>query len=245
MNCGDCFARASESERELNLRPFGAGLLRRREVSASMVVFVLLLLSTVTFDGFAATPAWASLESAAYATLTNLAGEPLTVIGTLGLLAFPLLFVIVYRLFAAGMALAAGEPGRTEAVGRAFVLSLIPIAIAYHLAHYLTYFLIEGQQMIWLISDPFGFNWNLFGTAGFRPDIALVGARFAWYTAVVAIVLGHIIAVYVAHVIALREFPDGRAALKSQLSMLLLMVGYTVAGLWIIAQPIVETRGGG
>jgi hypothetical protein len=69
-----------------------------------------------------------------------------------------------------------------------------------------------------------------------------VGARAVWYTAVGAIVLGHVLAVYVAHVVALREFPTRRAALRSQLPMLVLMLGYTVASLWIIAQPIVETR---
>jgi hypothetical protein len=105
--------------------------------------------------------------------------------------------------------------------------------------------LIQGQLAIYLVSDPFGFGWNLFGTAGFLPDIGLVDARFAWYTAVPAIVIGHIVAVYVAHVIALRELPDYRAVVRSQLVMLVLMVGYTTASLWIIAQPIVESRGTG
>lgn len=95
--------------------------------------------------------------------------------------------------------------------------------------------------MIRLASDPFGVGWNLFGTARYRPDIGLVGARFAWYTAVTAIVLKHILAVYVAHVVALREYATRRAALRSQIPMLVLMVGYTMVSLWIIAQPIVET----
>ena len=69
-----------------------------------------------------------------------------------------------------------------------------------------------------------------------------MGARAVWYTAVVAIVVGHVLAVYVAHVVALREFRGRRAALRSQLPMLVLMVGYTVVSLWIIAQPIVESR---
>jgi hypothetical protein len=69
----------------------------------------------------------------------------------------------------------------------------------------------------------------------------VVGARFAWYSAVLAIVVGHIVAVYIAHVVALREFSSRRAAIRSQLPMLVLMVGYTIVSLWIIAQPIVET----
>jgi hypothetical protein len=241
VDCAECFDCAAPAEREWNLRPYGAGLLRTGDVSPSMVVLVLLLLSTVTFDGFTATPVWARLESALYAALTPLGTARLAVTGTLGLLSFPLAFVLVYRGFAVWMAKAGGDALPVGTVARLFVLSLIPIAIAYHLAHYLTYLLIQGQLVIRLASDPFGFGWNLFGTARYRPDIGLVGARFAWYTAVTAIVLGHIVAVYVAHVIALREYPTRRAALRSQHPMLVLMVGYTMVSLWIIAQPIVET----
>jgi hypothetical protein len=241
VDCGECFDRAAPAEREWNLRPYGAGLLRTGDVSPSMLVLVLLLLSTVTFDGFTATPAWARLESALYAVLAPLGPARLAVIGTLGLVSFPLAFVLVYCLFATWMARAAGDELPLGRVARLFVLSLIPIAIAYHLAHYLTYLLIQGQLVIRLASDPFGYGWNLFGTARYRPDIGLVGARFAWYTAVTAIVLGHVLAVYVAHVVALREYATRRAALRSQVPMLILMVGYTMVSLWIIAQPIVET----
>lgn len=244
VDCGECFERAAPGDREWNLRPFGAGLTRTADVSASTVVFTLLLLSTVAFDGFTATPAWARLESALYAALAPLGDGRLTVVWTAGLLGFPLGFVLVYALFAAWMARAGGGELGPGTVARVFVLSLVPIAIAYHLAHYFTYLLIQGQLVIRLASDPFGFGWNLFGTAGYRPDIGIVGARFAWYTAVSAIVAGHIVAVWVAHVIALREFRTRRAAVRSQYPMLVLMVGYTMVSLWIVAQPIVETRPG-
>jgi hypothetical protein len=242
VDCPECAERAAAARREWNLRPYGTGLLHSGDISPSMIAFVVLLLSTVTFDGLTATPAWANVERALYTTLTALGDARLTVIGTLGLVTVPVLFLAVYLLFARWMAWAAGDTLSTATVARLFVLSLVPIAIAYHLAHYFTFLLIQGQLLIRLTSDPFGFGWNLFGTARYRPDIGIVGARFAWYTAVVAIVLGHVIAVYVAHAVALREFPDRRAALKSQVPMLVLMVGYTMVSLWIIAQPIVESR---
>jgi len=242
VDCEECFDRAAPARREWNARPFAAGLLNTGDISPSMVVFVLLLLSTVTFDGFTATPAWSGLERTLYAALAPLGEARLTVIGTLGLLTFPLVFVLVYLGFARGMAWMADEQLTTGTVARLFVLSLVPIAIAYHLAHYFTYLLVQGQLLIRLVSDPLGLGWDLFGTARYRPDIGIVGARSAWYTAVIAIVLGHVIAVYVAHVVALREFRDRRAALRSQVPMLVLMVGYTVVSLWIIAQPIVEAR---
>jgi hypothetical protein len=168
----------------------------------------------------------------------------ITVTETVGLLGLAAMFVMVYRIFAGGIAIAAkrNSPWRMASV---FVLSLVPISLAYHLAHYFTYLLIQGQLAIPLASDPFGYGWNLLGTSAFRIDVGLVNARVAWYTAVVAIVAGHIVAVYVAHVIALQEFREHRVVVRSQLVMLVLMVGYTTASLWIIAQPIVEFGGAG
>jgi len=162
-------------------------------------------------------------------------------VGTAGLVAFPVLFVGVYLGFAALMAAASGYQLPVSDMARAFVFSLVPIALAYHLAHFLSFLAIQGQLLIPLASDPFGFGWDLFGTAAYKVNIAVVNARFAWFTAVAAIVVGHIIAVYLAHVIALRTLRDHRPALRSQYPMLALMVGYTMISLWILAQPIVET----
>jgi hypothetical protein len=91
------------------------------------------------------------------------------------------------------------------------------------------------------MSDPFGLGWNLFGSALYMVDISVINARFVWYTSVIAIVAGHIIAVWLAHVTALRVFQSKKAALRSQVPMLFLMVGYTMLSLWILAQPVVET----
>ncbi|HET7854709.1 MAG TPA: hypothetical protein VFM04_09665, partial [Candidatus Methylomirabilis sp.] len=132
----------------------------------------------------------------------------------------------------------------TTDLARLFVLTLVPIAIAYHLAHYLAYLLVAGQYIIPLASDPFGFGWDLLGTSLYRIDIGVVDARFVWYTAVIAIVVGHIIAVCLAHLMALYVFKDARLATKSQYPMLGLMVCYTMISLWILAQPVVESATG-
>ena len=186
-----------------------------------------------------ATPFWQRVESALYVALPALGDARLATIDTLGLLAFCAAFVAVYRLVATWTARASTRM-TPDAASRAFVLTLVPIAIAYLVAHYLSYFLIQGQLLIRLASDPFGLGWNIFGTAGFRPDIGIVGARFVWYTSLFAIVIGHVAAVSLAHIIALRRLGDPRLAIRSQIPMLVLMVAYTMLSLWIIAQPIVE-----
>ena len=119
-----------------------------------------------------------------------------------------------------------------------FVLSLVPIAIGYHAAHYFSFLFIQGQRIIPLLSDPFGIGWHLWGTAAYKVDIGVVGARTTWYASIAAIVIGHICAVYLAHVTALRALDNRFAAVRSQYPMLVLMVGYTMVSLWIIAQPI-------
>jgi len=127
-------------------------------------------------------------------------------------------------------------------LARDFALTLVPIAIGYHVAHYLVYLLIQGQYIIPLASDPFGYGWDLLGTAGYRIDIALAGARFTWYLALAAIVMGHVTAVYLAHLNASGMFAAPGTVLRSQAPLTVLMVVYTFIGLSITAEPIVENR---
>ena len=98
---------------------------------------------------------------------------------------------------------------------------------------------IQGQLIVPLVSDPFGFGWDLLGRADYRLNIGVINARFVWYMSVAAIVIGHTVAVYVAHVISIRRVPSYASALRGQYPMLLLMVLYTATSMWIIAQPIV------
>jgi hypothetical protein len=247
IGCAACFETAPPAERAVALRLPGAGLLVQRPVLMSTVAMVLTLLATVTFDGLLATPAWAGI----YEYFTDLS-QPrwwrapwmavalnFHVVATAVFLLLPLGFAAVFLACCRLTAAVAGEASTARVAG-CFALTLLPIAIAYHLAHYMTYFLLSGQYIIPAASDPFGFGWDLFGTAFYKPDIEMVGARFAWYTAVIAIVTGHVIAVYLAHRTALRLFGDGSRTLVSQIPMVALMVAYTMLSLWIIAQPTVR-----
>jgi len=230
------------------LRPYASGLITERPSRLSMMVFVLLMLSTVGFDGFKETPLhaglleWIASQPSFHPillTLHDVGFDLIAALDTVMLALSPLLFLLVYLGFAwLGKEVPESELPVLEIAGY-FVYSLVPIAIAYHLAHYLSYLLIAGQLIIPLASDPFGIGWNIFGTADYAIDIGIVGAKFVWYTAVIAIVVGHVFAVGVAHFVALRVFESPGAALKSQYPFLILMVGYTALSLWILSQPIV------
>ncbi len=228
MNCYECFARARPEDRELDVRPPAVGLARAEPPPAGGMSFVLLMLAGVAYDGLLATPVW--LEIVRLTPLTQ----------TLGLFAMPLAFLAIYLIFVKLSQLCGGGGARLGLLAGAYVYSLVPIAIAYQVAHYYTYLLIQGQGMISHLSDPFGWGWNLFGTAGYEIEPGIVDAAFVWYSQVALIVAGHVVAVYLAHLTSVRFYATPGKALRSQLPMLALMIFYTISSLWILSQPIVE-----
>jgi hypothetical protein len=227
--------------RGLALRPFGAGLLEDATASPSLVAFVLLVLASVLYDGLLTTPEWAAAEQPLIAVVPGSGEAGPVIVRSIGLVAFWALFLGAFLAVSWTMSRAAGRGSARDMAG-GFALTLVPIAIAYHLAHYLTYLLTQGQYVIPLASDPFGYGWDLLGTAGYRVDIAIVGARFAWYAAVISIVVGHIAAVYLADVRAYRILGGRAAALRAQVPLTALMVVYTFVSLSILSEPIAERR---
>jgi hypothetical protein len=239
---------ADAAPRRWGLRPYASALITTMPRRLSMTIFILMMLSTVTFDGFKETPFWSDLlQSIALAPffhplirlIHDLGFDFFIVLETIVLVLFPIVFATVYLGFAWMTKWAARCEQSTTEIAGLFIFSIVPIAIAYHLAHYLSYLITAGQLVIPLASDPFGIGWNLFGTADYKIDIGIIGAKFVWYTAGISIVAGHVFAVGVSHFVALRVFAPVRVALRSQYPLLVLMVGYTMVSLWILAQPIV------
>jgi hypothetical protein len=230
------------------LRPPALGLLAHPWTVLSGVVFVLAMLATVSFDGLLETAFWQNLTNAMSIspTVAPLIGvvtrsglDETQVLATLGLVAMPALFFALYLACAWAMARLTDSALTPSQLACRFVLSLVPIALAYDLAHNLSMFVASGQFIIPLASDPFGRGWNLFGTAGFKVNLLVIDAETVWYCAVAAILLGHVASVYLAHVGALQLFRSRRAALLSQIPIVVLMMIYTMSSLWILAQPIV------
>jgi hypothetical protein len=230
IDCYECFPKAAPEDRELNLRPWAVGLSLEERITPDRVAFVIFMLASVTYDSLLGTPPLVEFQR-----LTSM--PP-----TLGLVALPLVFLAVYlgfvklsQLFGLGYV----PFGR---LATAYVYSLVPIALAYQVAHYYTLLLIQGQAIIALVSDPFDRGWNLFGTADYEINAGLIGADFVWYSQIALMVGGHVIAIYIAHVAALRLLRDPKLTMRSQYPMVALMILYTVFSLWILSQPIVETR---
>ena len=120
-----------------------------------------------------------------------------------------------------------------------FAPALIPIAIAYHLAHNFSSLIIQGQNVFILISDPLGLGWNLFGTANLYPNISILDAKIVWYVALISIVIGHMVSIFLTHLVALREFNNSSLASKASLPLTILMILFTAVSLIILAEPLI------
>lgn len=238
----------------LYLRRPLSGLVQQRPEGISTVVFVLAMLSTTTFDGLRATQWWVGLFwQDPTGIVTALAGtRPILAVATLRpwyiawetlvLLASPWLYLGAYLACIALARRLTGSARTLRELALDFGYTLLPIALVYHLSHYATLLLTQGLKIVSLVSDPFGWGWDLFGSAWLLRAPILPGMGLVWHTQVLLIVCGHIASVAVAHRVALRVLPTRWQAHWSQLPMLALMMLLTVVGLWILAQPLTVER---
>jgi len=235
---------------KLKLRPLGVGLIVKTPLDRASTALLLLLLATVTFDGFRDTQNWADIVDWALTrswlfsllfTIQQRGVDLLLFLESMGLVVVPVLFFASYWFIAKISAIVSGGGFDTRRFSGQFVLTLLPISFAYHIAHYLAFLLLAGQLAVPLVSDPFGLGWDLCGTVGYRLDAGIIGIGTIWWVSMAAVVTGHIYGVYTAHVMAVNAAPNQQSALLSQIPLILLMVCYTMASLWILAQPIVQS----
>jgi len=221
------------------LRPLGVGLLKPSPTGWDRVVFVILMLSTLAFDGILATPSWQDFTIALEPIWLPMGTFGFFFVKTLGLLLLSVTFFLVFITFMELVVYLGRRNVDLKATVSAFALTLVPIALVYNAAHNYSYVVVQSQGLIPLLNDPLQKGWHLWpAVAGFTPSFALAQASTVWYAQVVLIVLGHVVAVYLAHLRAGERFRTAQRALLSQYPMLLLMVMYTMTSLWILAQPI-------
>lgn len=227
----------------IQLRFWGTGLLDPWPAGWDRILFVILMLSTLAFDGLLATPLWQAIVVELAPQWQHLGlqwGE--FAVKTFGLVDLTLIFLVVFVAFMRLVMYFGTVKVDALATTTFFALTLVPIAWVYNLAHNYSYLVIQGQGLIPLLADPLGKGWHLLPTQDYQVSFALAQASTVWYAQVVLIVLGHIIAVVLAHLRSGERFKTAKNALLSQYPMLLLMVLYTMTSLWILAQPI--TSGG-
>ncbi|HEV2976002.1 MAG TPA: hypothetical protein VG425_00275 [Casimicrobiaceae bacterium] len=230
----------------IRLRQPFIGLLKAPADHFSLLLFVLFMLSSTAFDAVHETLPWVQLFwKYLYPLLTHIFMRPYLFFVDIYyywqwamLLVSPLVYAVIYLCFVWLTKEVARSERSVRDLALQFTFSLVPIAFVYNITHYYTLLITEAPAMVSLISDPFGFGWNLFGTARLEHAPIILLADSVWHTQVGLILFGHIVAVYLAHTQALRLFAQGRRALWSQLPMLALMMLLTTIGLRILSLPI-------
>lgn len=196
---------------------------------APALALPLLILAAGSFDGLNETFLWLAwlginpleFPGRSAVVLPNLAGF---------LAAVALLFAVFFAATLAGDRLAGGD---RRGLLR-FAPTVMPIALAYHLAHYLPSFLVEVQYLAAALAGRLGLDPPQPGT-GFLYDGGFV--KLLWLSQAGAVVLGHALAILLSHAVALDLYGSRPRAALSQLPVGVFMLAYTLFGLWLLAAP--------
>ena len=203
-----------DGRRTVVVRPPLTGLAGAARVPGT-VAFLCVMLGSVAFDGFSRTTWWIDrvfdVETRVTTTSILLSDLITTAVNLVGLVAVIAAVAAIYLLAVAGARAAAH---RRQGLRSEFALSLVPIAVAYAVAHYFSLLVFQGQFAWFMASDPFGFGWDLFGTAAFEPNLQALTPNTVWYVQVGALVAGHVLGLVLAHdrAVALYREPAHRPA---------------------------------
>lgn len=213
-----------DREGRVVLRPFLSGL-AQIPPEPGLLAVIMVALGSTTFDGISRTSLWITATAGLSGVVRNAAS-------LWGLLAVIGLVTLAYAIAMRAASRIVGMNWHTLAVR--FAHSLVPIVLAYVVAHYFSFLVLEGQLGLVRLSDPFGAGWNLFGTDDWVINLSLLSPTAIWYVQVAAIVLGHVAGVVVAHDRAIAMF-DRAAAVRTQYALLAVMIVFTASGLLILS----------
>jgi hypothetical protein len=209
------------------------------EILPGTVALIAVMIGSTSFDGLSNGTVWLQLfphlESLFASLGVATTSTAIYVLPyTLGLIVMILIIGGLYRLGTAGMhSIGAGYD--SSDLARRFAHTLLPISIGYLVAHYFSLLVFTGQLLIPLASDPLGTGANIFGTANFQLNYAIVSGNLVWYVQVAALLVGHVAGLTLAHDRALTLYRRARDATRSQYWMLTVMVAFTCLGLFILS----------
>jgi hypothetical protein len=235
-----------ESSWQVRLRLPFSGLIAEKPQHLSLVLFVLFMLSSTSYDGIHDTELWISIFwRNLMVILQPLWGNDLgkaqrilmnwfNAYQQAGLLVFPFIYLGIYLLALLWAKLVTRSVISLRVMTLDFCYSLIPIAFAYNFTHYYPFLLTQVRNVSSYIDDPFGLGWRLLKLRKSfnRPALEM---DYIWHTQVAVILIGHVASVVLAHNVATRIFSTRREIIIAQLPLLLLMVIYTMVGLWILS----------
>ena len=191
-----------------------------------MEYFILLMIGTVTYDGLRETTFWFNL----FGTRSSE-----TSFSTIAFLSMNLIVIIFYR-FACYFAIrVSGENYNLNEISLKFGHTMLPIAFAYHVTHYLGLLLFESQTLLYRLNDPLGFGWNLFNAQETTVNYFLEPIVL-WTIMVIVTLAGHMLSVVLAHDLSVKIFGHQKSD-KTQYIFLFITVALTLQALFVLSVP--------
>lgn len=195
--------------------------------TSGLVGVVSVLFGSTAFDSFKDSNVWLRYTQSVDTNIAVL--NTFVMLGFCGVVAVTFAFATM----STGVVESPGSPRRRD-LPDLFAHSVVPIVVGYFVAHYLSYFVETGQQTLAQLSDPMANGSNLLGTANWEVGYWLSAhPTFLAVTKVLAVVTGHVLGVIAAHDRAIKLLPK-RHQLVGQLPLLLVMMFYTVSGLYLL-----------
>lgn len=232
IQCMECVKTCPHDNATVQLRPFGVDLLKINKARFDEAALIIIMLAMTSFHGLTMTPNW-------HHSLRWLQDQfqighitAFTIGMTLALGAVALYYLLT--IWWTQKSIRSSLSFRDLAIKNSY--ALLPIALFYHLAHNVMHFSMEGGKIFPVFSDPFGWGWNLFGTATMKVNILLPMSGI-WWLQVLFIVIGHVWSLYISHRTAIDLYGQERS-LRAELPMVIAMIVYSVISLYLVAQPM-------
>jgi len=212
-------------------------------------VFIIIAVSSISFDGILETQFWHDFKLLIitipilipiFKILLFFFGNLDVVLNSLGIIFMPLILLLFYYLSCKKAHRYIEPHYNLRDILIIFSPSLIPIAAAYHIAHYFSFLLIAGQLGFPLLSDPFNLGWNLIGLSDYTVNPYIINAKFGWSVILVTVIVGHIASIIISQKISYTISISKNNATKTHFPLSLFMILYTVFSLWILSEPIVH-----
>lgn len=238
IQCGECLQACPEDNLAVNLRPWGTDLIQPHRARMDEAQLALLMLSITAFHGLTMTPHWRRLTD----WLENDFALSHLVSFSLGMTALMLAPIAIYAVliwlsYRLVVRTDVGMPITYERYFVRYAYALLPIALFYHLAHNLEHLLMEGPKVVALMSDPFGYGWDMLGTRQWHVP-PLVSLEILWLLQIALVLVGHVFSLWVASRTTAHLFSHRRRVVMGQIPLLIGMILFSVFSLWLLKQPM-------
>jgi len=239
--CTECIRTCPHDNVALNVRAPLVDLMGPHRRRLDEAWLVLTILGITLFHGLAMIPVWThdTVPPLREWSLATLGADPgYLVTFTAGMTLFMVALIVIYAAFCGAIRRASGNLTlRFKDFFIALSYTLLPLALGYHLAHNALHFFYEGSKLVRLISDPFGWGWNLFGTAE-NPLTMLVPIQTLWIVQVLLVLAAQISAIFLIRRALFRMLGNRRQMQRAFVVAALLLMVLSFASLWLLNQPM-------